>query len=414
MSTNQAANNQGKLTGKFTVPSNVPAGTKLVQFFGSQGSYGEATYTGRGVITTEERRRVTVITDTRRDETTVVSQRYDPLAQTFTLNESRHIAGVDLWFTNSGEKRVVVQIRETSVGMPTQMVIAEGYTLPVGINTNGTATRVTWSPVWCEAGQEYALVLLTDDANTAVKIAELGKHDSVNNRWVTSQPYQVGVLLSSSNASTWTPHQNRDLTFRLLAAKFTEFFHLFDLGRVTANNTSDLIALANIDRVSSDTNVELTLTEVDENSAKQEHSLSDNLPIALRSRLNGELVVKATLRGSEKRSPVFYPGLQLILGAIAENADYVTRSIPAGLSTKVTITYEALIPGTADIKTYVQQSNGEWQLVDLTAGKPVGDNWVERTHVLTNFNANETRIKLSLSGTVQYRPKVRALRVVIS
>jgi hypothetical protein len=406
------ANNQGKLKGKFTVPSSVPAGTKLVQFFGSQGSYGEATYTGRGVITTEERRRVTIITDTRRDETTVVSQRYDPLAQTFTLNESRHIAGVDLWFTNKGEKRVVVQIRETSVGMPTQMVIAESYILPSDINTNGTATRITWSPVWCEAGQEYALVLLTDDASTAVKIAELGKHDSVNNHWVTSQPYQVGVLLSSSNASTWTPHQNRDLTFRLLAAKFTEVFHVFDLGKVTANNTSDLIALANIDLVSSDTNVELMLTEVGESST--EHSLSDNLPIALRSRLNGELVVKATLRGSEKRSPVFYPGVQLILGEIAETADYVTRSIPAGSNAKVTITYEALIPGTADIKTYVQQSNSKWQLVGLTIGKPVGDNWVERTHVLTDFNANETRIKLSLSGTVEYRPKVRALRVIIS
>ncbi|MFT4327279.1 MAG: hypothetical protein AB3P07_01375 [Wolbachia pipientis] len=405
------ANDQGRLEGKFTVPSNVPAGTKLVQFFGSQGSYGEATYTGRGVITTEERRRVTVITDTRRDETTVVSRRYDPLAQTFTLNESRHITGVDLWFTNKGEKRVVVQIRETSVGMPTQTVIAEGYILPSAININGTATCISWLPVWCEAGKEYALVLLTDDANTAVKIAELGKHDSVNNRWVTSQPYQVGVLLSSSNASTWTPHQNRDLTFRLLAAKFTETFYVFDLGKVTANNTSDLIALANIDRVSSDTNVELTLVKIGE---KQEHSLSDNLPIALRSRLNGELIVKATLHGSEKRSPVFYPGLQLILGEIAETADYVTRSIPAGSNTKVTITYEALIPGTADIKTYVQQSKSEWQLVDLTIGKPVGDNWVERTHVLTNFNASETRIKLSLSGTVEYRPKVRALRVVIS
>lgn len=410
------ANDQGRLEGKFTVPSNVPAGTKLVQFFGSQGSYGEATYTGRGVITTEERRRVTVITDTRRDETTVVSRRYDPLAQTFTLNESRHITGVDLWFTNKGEKRVVVQIRETSVGMPTQTVIAEGYILPSAINTNGTATRITWSPVWCDAGQEYALVLLTDDANTAVKIAELGKHDSVNNRWVTSQPYQVGVLLSSSNASTWTPHQNRDLTFRLLAAKFTEVFHVFDLGKVTANNTSDLIALANIDRVSSDTNVELEVAakEVSKDESSTKHSLSDNLPIALRSRLNGELIVKATLRGSKKRSPVFYPGLQMILGEIAETADYVTRSIPAGLSTKVTITYEALIPGTADIKAYVQQSNREWQLVDLTIGKPVGDNWVERTHVLTNFNASETRIKLSLSGTVEYRPKVRALRVVIS
>ncbi|MFP3030850.1 MAG: hypothetical protein ACEY3M_06775, partial [Wolbachia sp.] len=39
-----------------------------------------------------------------------------------------------------------------------------------------------------------------------------------------------GVLLSSSNASTWTPHQNLDLTFRLLAAKFSEVSHVVDLG----------------------------------------------------------------------------------------------------------------------------------------------------------------------------------------
>lgn len=95
-----------------------------------------------------------------------------------------------------------MQIRETAVGMPSQTVIAESYIEPKDIKIDGTATRIEWSPVFCHAGEEYAIVLLTDDADTAVKIAELGKYDAVNSRWVTSQPYQVGVLLSSSNAST--------------------------------------------------------------------------------------------------------------------------------------------------------------------------------------------------------------------
>ncbi|MCJ7454913.1 MAG: hypothetical protein MUP48_05680, partial [Wolbachia endosymbiont of Homalodisca vitripennis] len=106
------ANNQGKLKGRVKVPANIPAGTKLVQFFGDKGSYGEATYTGKKTITIEERRRV------------IAARRVDPLAQTFTLNESRHIGGVELWFINKGKKRVVVQIRETAVGMPSQTVIA--------------------------------------------------------------------------------------------------------------------------------------------------------------------------------------------------------------------------------------------------------------------------------------------------
>ncbi len=395
------ANNQGQISGKIKIPPRIPAGTKLVQFYGDKGSYGETTYTGKKTITIEERRRV------------IAARRVDPLAQTFTLNESRHIGGIELWFTNKGKKRVVVQIRETAVGMPSQIVIAESYINPENININGTATRITWSPVFCHAGQEYAIVLLTDDADTAVKVAELGKYDAVNSRWVTSQPYQVGVLLSSSNASTWTVHQNFDLTFRLLAAKFTETFHVFNLGKVTADNVSDLIVLTNVEKVAFDTNVEFILTDKE----GKENFLSDNLPLALRERLSGELTVQANLKGGEKRSPVLYPGLQLVLGNLSESGDYVTRSITAGSNTKITITYDALTPGTADVKTYVEKNveGGEkWQLVNLTTGKPIGENWVERTHVLTNFNASETRVKLVLSGTVVYRPKVRNLRVTIT
>ena len=395
------ANNQGKLKGKVKIPANIPAGTKLVQFYGDKGSYGEATYTGKKTITIEERRRV------------FSSKRVDPLAQTFTLDESRHIGGVELWFTNSGKRRVVVQIRETTVGVPSQAVIAENSIEPTKINTDGTATRITWSPVFCHGGQEYAIVLLTDDADTAVKIAELGKYDAVNSRWVTSQPYQVGVLLSSSNASTWTPHQNLDLTFRLLAAKFSENSHVIDLGKVTANNASDLIALTNVEKVGFDTNVEFILTDEE----GKENFLSDNLPLALRARISGELTVKVALKGSGKKSPVLYPGLQLVMGNLSESGDYVTRSITAGANTKITITYDTLIPGTADVKAYVQKGveKGEkWQLVNLTSGKPIGENWVERTHVLSNFNGNETRIKLVLSGTVVYRPKVKNLRVIIT
>jgi hypothetical protein len=137
------ANENGQILASFTIPEGVPVGTKLVQFFGDQGSYGEATYTGKNTVTIEERRKVTTVTLNSQEVTTIVLNRYDPLAQTFTLQESRHIGGIDLWFAEKGAKRVVAQIRDTNLGLPNQTILAEGSVLPANINTNGSATRIT-------------------------------------------------------------------------------------------------------------------------------------------------------------------------------------------------------------------------------------------------------------------------------
>ena len=67
------ADHSGIARGKFTLPSGIPAGTKSVEFIGERGTRGLAQFIGRGEITIEERRRVITV------------QRYDPLAQTFTL-----------------------------------------------------------------------------------------------------------------------------------------------------------------------------------------------------------------------------------------------------------------------------------------------------------------------------------------
>ena len=91
-----------------------------------------------------------------------------------------------------------------------------------------------------------AIVVLTDDANHAVSVAELGKYDP-RTGWVTAQPYQIGVLLSSSNGITWTPHQTQDLTFRLLGCRFTQTSKTVSLGQYTVTNLSDVMALAGVE-----------------------------------------------------------------------------------------------------------------------------------------------------------------------
>jgi hypothetical protein len=402
------ANANGQIVASFTIPEGVPVGTKLVQFFGDQGSYGEATYTGKNTVTIEERRQVTTVTLSSQQVTTVVLNRYDPLAQTFTLQESRHIGGIDLWFENKGAKRVVVQIRDTNLGLPNQTILAEGSIYPDSINIVGS-TMIAWTPVFLERNHEYAIVILTDDADAAIMIGELGKYDAHNNRWVTAQAYQIGVMLSSSNASTWTPHQNADIAFRLLAARFTETYVEVSLGTVAADNVSDIIALANVERVSSDTDVEFRLSE---SATGITHKLSEDFPTALQERITDTLGAKAILKGTSTMSPALYPGVQIVLGNLIEEADYVTRTIPAGSNTKVSVTYEAYLTGLADVKIYVESSTSTWTLVNLTSSENTGNSWVERTHVMNNFNGETVRVKLVLRGNILYRPRVKSLRII--
>jgi len=400
-----AANASGLLTGSFQIPQAIPAGAKLVEFLGAGGSYGSATYVGRGQIVTETRRRIL----------TTVIRRWDPLAQTFTLPERRTIGGLELWFTTKGGSApVIVQIRETQVGMPTTTVLTEGRLLASDIKTDGNATRITLDPVALEANREYALVVLTDDANHAVSVAELGKYDP-RTGWVTAQPYQIGVLLSSSNGITWTPHQTQDLTFRLLGCRFSQQSKTVSLGQYTVTNLSDVMALAGVERPAAGTDVQFLATD----AQGRIYTLSEDQGLALSEKLSGNLAVSAKLTGTETASPILYPGAQLVFGTLEAAGDYLSRSIPAAATFNVSVTFDALTPGTSSVTVQAESgTSGSFQALSLSSGVEVGNGWVERTYKATSLVGvgadRTTRVKLALSGTPQHRPFVRNLRVIVT
>lgn len=395
------ANGAGEVSGKFTIPANIPVGSKAVAALGAGGSYGVTTFTGRGTITNEERRVVTTITENR--------YWVDPLAQTFSLNEGRHVAGVDLWFTVAGADEVIVQVRDTDNGFPARQVLAEKRLKPADIKVGGNNTRVLFdSPVWLDGGREFALVILTDGADAAVSVAELGKFDAAAQKWITSQAYQVGVLLSSSNASTWTAHQEKDLAFRLLGCKFTAGTKTLDLGKVTVANTSDLLALLNIEVPATGTNAELVATAPD----GAVYRMAPGRPINLPASINGNVALALQLTGTDKASPVVYPGMQFAAGDMQESATYVSRAFACGSNGRISITFEANTPGTSNVAVAIRKQDGTWQTLNLTSGAEVGDGWVERKYVLTGFTADTTAVRLTLNGSAQYRPRVRKLRAV--
>ena len=77
------------------------------------------------------------------------------------------------------------------------------------------------SPVYCEGGGEFALVLLSASNEYFVYISRMGEEDitTVNSadseKIIVSQQPLLGSLFKSQNGATWDPSQLEDLKFEL-------------------------------------------------------------------------------------------------------------------------------------------------------------------------------------------------------
>ena len=405
----EVANSAGLLTGQFTVPADVPAGSKEVEFFGIQGSYGNATYTGQGTLVTRRFDQVTTTTTWRWWSPPPPPRRWDPLAQSFTLDESRHLTSVDVFFHAVGTKDFTVQLRESDNGQPSMQTITQVRVKNADIQTTG-ATRCTFPlPVYLNADQEYFLVFMSDDQTHALRIAELGKYDSTANQWVSSQPYTIGVLLSSSNASSWTVHNDMDLQFQLNVAEFTQNSLTVNLGSLTVSNMTDLMVRANVDVPGDATRVSFRYTR----STGEIFNLAPEQAIALEASISDTMQVQAVLEGNSKESPTLYPGVLSLPGTLDTTGTYQGRQfeVAAGGST-MRVVYEAQLEAGAAVTP--QYDNGGFQSLSLASATQVGDGWVEYVYEDTGITGlSATAVKLTLTGSAAGRPLVRKLRAVM-
>ena len=394
------ADGNGRLQGKFTVPPDVPVGTKLVEFTGGGGSRASALFTGQGTITSRELQQVTSYV-----------RMVHPLAQTFTLAQTRQLTGVDLWFTAKGSSDVIVQLRETDNGFPSPRVLSEVRIKPAAIATGGAPTRVQWPPVLIEAERECAVVVLCDDATTALLVAELGAFDEAAQRWVTAQPYQVGVLLSSSNASTWSAHQDRDMAFALLAAQYTQAERSIDLGTVTLDDATDIMVQAHVRRPSPAAGATFRLTL----DGGRQLTVAPGQSAALEQRYSGPVQVHALLASDGDLAAVLEPGVQLIAGSLQTAGTYISPLINAGGSVRLRVVFEADLPAGTALQVHAQTDGADapWVLVPYLSSSAQTVGTFELTHELENFNANRLRVRLTLSGSHTARPALRNLRVVV-
>ena len=223
-------------------------------------SEGSANYTAAGTLQTVEAStlrtrnadvqripqsdsRTVTDTSTREVVSTSFSQRstrqtrwVDPLAQSFEVPDINgvYLTKCDVYFQakDTNELPVTLQVRTLQTGLPTQEILPFGECIldpsEVVLSEDGSAaTTFTFpSPVYCEGGGEFALVLLSASNEYFVYISRMGEEDitTVNSadseKVIVSQQPLLGSLFKSQNGATWDPSQLEDLKFNLYRAEF--------------------------------------------------------------------------------------------------------------------------------------------------------------------------------------------------
>ena len=159
----------------------------------------------------------------------------DPLAQTFVVQTNDKSEGIfatklDLFVgKKSTTYPLTVEIREVHNGDPTTTIVpfSRKTLLPAQITANSSvatnATTFTFdSPLYLKNGEEYAVIVRPGGQSSefAVWVAELGGTDVDTLEGIYKVP-NYGIMMTSSNDRTWSPHQKEDLKFHLHRADFT-------------------------------------------------------------------------------------------------------------------------------------------------------------------------------------------------
>lgn len=328
------SDSSGLVKGTFNVPNDaIPCGTVDVTLSNAN-NIGKTQYTAQGVKNIEYYKKI---------NGKVTVKWTDPLAQSFGFDTNKVITGIGIYFASkSDSENVRIQVRNMVNGFPGNIVYADKVLAPsqISTSTKGTVeTKVTFDdPIVCEKNTEYCVTVSSDSNQYSVFIAELGKVDLTNNTVVTEQPYSIGVLFSSSNATTWDTHQTMDLKFNIYGANFqpTEGYLYFDdiNSTLSTEYTGDItytgynrIALLADPVIFDNTEIvwEYGTTEDGTNYTWKPITIYEDIDL---DRLYDTFKLRALFQGTADISPILNKELISFVGLLTtEEAVYVTKNV---------------------------------------------------------------------------------------
>ena len=413
------ADGEGTIVGQFMIPANITAGQKRVAATGAGGSTAEALFVGQGRIEIRVMQRVTTVElsppiDTGpqgADQSSGEGGSGDPLAQTVMLPQARHVLGLDVKFCAVGDpaNHCVLELVEVDTGLPTRRVITDRIVPMATVEVDQWRAVRFPAPAFLTGDREFAYVMKSDDADHSLAVASVGDFDPVAQKWVGGQPYSVGVLLSSANSRTWTPHQNTDLTMRVVAARFTQTVKVVELGAFDLVNCSDLIIRGSVELPTADCSFRFEVVRPSGEIIR----LQPDQPYEFTSFVTETVALRAVLTGTEFVSPTLYPGVTLVAGTMRPSGTYVSRAFDMGTAIRLSSFAKTRLPAGSTLTAEVDAGDGNWQTVALQASTPLQDGWIEREYRLEPHTAQQGRLRLTLTGTPAARPSVADLRAVI-
>jgi hypothetical protein len=238
----------GNIGFEFQIPANTfKTGERTIRLIDNstndteaQESIGETKYTAIGTLQTKQETILTTRSLQNQKTVTQIGYWYDPLGQTFLVDDRAHpqgfhLSSVDVYFrSKSAAVPVTMEIRRTVNGYPEavrtipfsecilnpeQVSIQGGGTIATSDSTQPATTFNFANPIHLTPG-EYAIVLVSQSDEYQVYVSEIGGQIFGGTTKIDKQPY-LGSLFKSQNASTWVPDQNMDLKFKIKRAQFT-------------------------------------------------------------------------------------------------------------------------------------------------------------------------------------------------
>lgn len=434
------ADSAGRITVAFTIPTGLPRGRWRVRATGQTGSFAEAFYFGQGTVVLNFLRRVFLVTREAPPPVVIVNNvnnvvivnnvvnqiaqpvvqqidwqvdaggggmggdgggggGADPLAQSFALTAARMIVGADIKFTVIGNRAngVRVQLSPMVNGFPSNEVLAEAFINMQTVSTGVWTTARFRAPVYLPTTRQFCIVILTADPDHSVSISKLGDVYDLpggGQARVAAQPYATGVLFASANRLSWTPVQEADLTFRLVAARFSPTTRTINMWTGALVNISDFMVRGGVETPDPSTTFRYELVR----ATGQVIPLAPGQNREFSEYLNETVTVRAVLNGSTNFSPILYPGTLIVGGTIRTSGFYITRQFPLGSNITVRAVMAQFVPAGGSVSIDVDAGNGTW--VSLTAGTSttLGSSWNDVQWSRVSYSAVQGRIRVTFTG----------------